>query len=151
VGLERGPLSLVSTTEELIRRKSTCSGLEKRYYGRGDHVTFLCTKVCTTFGDKRRVARSVQYARRLRPRSLVLNNENGNTNYKHKQNTRILFLFFCSNIKSTVCIIGIAFAKQRQAESPIYYTEHETQDLTILLKLLRTSLVRLVIHMTRRH
>jgi hypothetical protein len=28
VGLERGPLSLVSTTEELLRRKSSGSGLE---------------------------------------------------------------------------------------------------------------------------
>jgi hypothetical protein len=30
VGLERGPLSLVSTTEELFGRKSTGSGLENR-------------------------------------------------------------------------------------------------------------------------
>jgi hypothetical protein len=28
VGLERGPLSLVGTTEELLGRKSSCSGLE---------------------------------------------------------------------------------------------------------------------------
>jgi hypothetical protein len=34
VGLERGPLSLVSTTEELLERKSSCSGLENREYGR---------------------------------------------------------------------------------------------------------------------
>jgi hypothetical protein len=36
VGLERGPLSLVSTTEELLGRKSSCSGLESREYGRRD-------------------------------------------------------------------------------------------------------------------
>jgi hypothetical protein len=36
VGLERGPLSLVSTTEELLRRKSSGSSLENREYGRGD-------------------------------------------------------------------------------------------------------------------
>jgi hypothetical protein len=36
VGLERGPLSLVSTIEELLRRKSSGSGLESRKYGRGD-------------------------------------------------------------------------------------------------------------------
>jgi hypothetical protein len=36
VGLERGPLSLVSTTEELRRRKSSGSGLENREYGRRD-------------------------------------------------------------------------------------------------------------------
>jgi hypothetical protein len=34
VGLERGPLSLVSTTEELLGRKSSGSCLEMREYGR---------------------------------------------------------------------------------------------------------------------
>jgi hypothetical protein len=34
MGLERGPLSLVSTTEELIGRESGASGLEIRDYGR---------------------------------------------------------------------------------------------------------------------
>jgi hypothetical protein len=34
VGLERGPLSLVSTIEELLERKSRGSGLESREYGR---------------------------------------------------------------------------------------------------------------------
>jgi hypothetical protein len=32
VGLERGLLSLLSTTEELLERKRSCSGLEKIYY-----------------------------------------------------------------------------------------------------------------------
>jgi hypothetical protein len=36
VGLERGPLILVSTTEELLRRKSSGFGLESRGYGRRD-------------------------------------------------------------------------------------------------------------------
>jgi hypothetical protein len=37
VGLERGPLSLVSTTEELLdKKKSSGSCLENREYGRGD-------------------------------------------------------------------------------------------------------------------
>jgi hypothetical protein len=36
VSLERGPLSLVSTTEELLERKSSGSGLEARDYGRRD-------------------------------------------------------------------------------------------------------------------
>jgi hypothetical protein len=36
VALERGPLSLVSTIEELLERKSSGSGLEKREYDRGD-------------------------------------------------------------------------------------------------------------------
>jgi hypothetical protein len=58
VGLERGPLSLVSTTEELLGRKSRSSGLEIREYGRRDvtlttwHPLFL--KVGTNFADKRR-------------------------------------------------------------------------------------------------
>jgi hypothetical protein len=33
MGLERGPLSLVSTIEELLERKSSGSGLETRDYG----------------------------------------------------------------------------------------------------------------------
>jgi hypothetical protein len=34
VGLERDPLSLVSTIEELLGRKNSGSGLENREYGR---------------------------------------------------------------------------------------------------------------------
>jgi hypothetical protein len=36
VGLEGGPLTLVSTIEELLERKSSGSGLEIREYGRRD-------------------------------------------------------------------------------------------------------------------
>jgi hypothetical protein len=36
VGLERGPLSLGATIEELLGRKSSGSGLENREYGRRD-------------------------------------------------------------------------------------------------------------------
>jgi hypothetical protein len=36
VGLERGPFSLVSTTEELLDRKVAGSCLENREYGRRD-------------------------------------------------------------------------------------------------------------------
>jgi hypothetical protein len=36
LGLERGPLSLESTIEELLERKSSGSGLENREYGRRD-------------------------------------------------------------------------------------------------------------------
>jgi hypothetical protein len=35
-GLERSPLSLVSTTEELLGSNSSGSGLESREYGRRD-------------------------------------------------------------------------------------------------------------------
>jgi hypothetical protein len=57
VDLERGPLSLLSTTEELLGRKSSGSGLESREYGRRDmsrwpHVTPLPAKVSTNFADK---------------------------------------------------------------------------------------------------
>jgi hypothetical protein len=57
VGLERGPLSLVSTTEELLGRKSIGSGLEKREYSRRDpsrppRGTPLSEKVVTNFADK---------------------------------------------------------------------------------------------------
>jgi hypothetical protein len=41
VGLERGPLSLVSTTEELLGRKSSGSCLENREYGRRDLSRWL--------------------------------------------------------------------------------------------------------------
>jgi hypothetical protein len=37
VGLERGPLSLMSTIEELLERKISGSGLESREYGVGIH------------------------------------------------------------------------------------------------------------------
>jgi hypothetical protein len=36
VGLERGPLSLVNTIEELLGRKGSGFGLENREYGRRD-------------------------------------------------------------------------------------------------------------------
>jgi hypothetical protein len=36
VGLEQGPLSLMSITEELLWRNNSVSGLENREYGRGD-------------------------------------------------------------------------------------------------------------------
>jgi hypothetical protein len=36
IGLERGPLSLVSTTERLLGRKCSGSGLESHEYGRRD-------------------------------------------------------------------------------------------------------------------
>jgi hypothetical protein len=41
MGMERGSLSLVSTVEELLRRKNSGSSLENREYGRGDPLRWL--------------------------------------------------------------------------------------------------------------
>jgi hypothetical protein len=59
VGLERGPLSLVSSIEELLVRKSSGSGLGNLDYGRmgsGTLTTWhpLSAKVGTNFSDKQR-------------------------------------------------------------------------------------------------
>jgi hypothetical protein len=53
VGLERGPLSLVSTFEELLERKHSDSGLENQEYGRVDPLrrpryTFYPQKLALT-------------------------------------------------------------------------------------------------------
>jgi hypothetical protein len=58
VGLERGPLILVSTIEEILERKSSGSGLENGEYGRrdpslGPYGIPLSAKVGTNFADKR--------------------------------------------------------------------------------------------------
>jgi hypothetical protein len=59
VDLEWGPLSLMSTTEGLLGRNSSDSGLESREYGQRDpsrwpRGTPLSPKVGTNFADKRR-------------------------------------------------------------------------------------------------
>jgi hypothetical protein len=59
VGLERGPLSLVRTIEELLGRKSSGSGLESRDYGRRNPSRWprgipYPLEVATNFADKRR-------------------------------------------------------------------------------------------------
>jgi hypothetical protein len=58
VGLERGPLSLVSTTEELLGRNSSGSGLESPGYGSRDSSRWprgilYPQKVGTNFADRR--------------------------------------------------------------------------------------------------
>jgi hypothetical protein len=57
VSLKRGPLSLVSTIEELFERKVSVSGLENRNYGRKGSAALttrhpLSKKVVTHFADK---------------------------------------------------------------------------------------------------
>jgi hypothetical protein len=59
MGLERGQLSLASTIEEQLERKSSGSVLENPDYGRGDPPHRLrntppSAKVGTNFADKRR-------------------------------------------------------------------------------------------------
>jgi hypothetical protein len=49
VSLERGPLSLISTTEKLLKRKSSCFGLENREYGNRDPSRWPC---CTFYPQK---------------------------------------------------------------------------------------------------
>jgi hypothetical protein len=50
VGLERGSLSLANTTEELLGRNSSGSGLENREYGCGDP---LCCPRNTLYPEKK--------------------------------------------------------------------------------------------------
>jgi hypothetical protein len=75
VGMERGPLSLVSTTEELLGTKSNGSGLESREYGlwirHADHVAPSIRKVWHLLRQQAAVAPPVEFARGLRPRNLV--------------------------------------------------------------------------------
>jgi hypothetical protein len=76
VGLERGPLSLVSTTEELLGRNSSSSGLEIRKYGRGDPLGWprhpLSAKVGTNFTDKQLLVGIVRSRTKATEFSLVL-------------------------------------------------------------------------------
>jgi hypothetical protein len=49
VGLERGPLGLMSTTEALLEGKGSGSGVENREYGgisHADHVALPMRKRC---------------------------------------------------------------------------------------------------------
>jgi hypothetical protein len=72
VGLERGPLSLVSSIGEQLGRNSSSSGLENREYGREHPLRWPCDtlyqlKLALT-SPYAAVARSVQFAYGLRPR-----------------------------------------------------------------------------------
>jgi hypothetical protein len=63
VSLERGPLSLVSTIEELLGRKRSGSGLESREYGsrdsHADHVAPSIKKFETNFAENLRTPCSI--------------------------------------------------------------------------------------------
>jgi hypothetical protein len=75
VGLERGSLSLVSTTEELLDRKVAAPVLKTETTAVGirhaDHVAPFIRKSWQSFRRQAAFARPVQFARGLRPWSLV--------------------------------------------------------------------------------
>jgi hypothetical protein len=81
VGLERGPPSLVSTTEELLDRKvaAPVQKTENTAVGirHADHVTPSIRKSWQSLRRQAAVARSVSFARGLRPWSLVFSLEDG--------------------------------------------------------------------------
>jgi hypothetical protein len=72
--LERGPLSLANTTDELLERKSSGSGLESREYGRKKSIT-PTTRHCSIRKSwqwllrQSAVSRSALFARGFRSRS----------------------------------------------------------------------------------
>jgi hypothetical protein len=81
VGLEWGPLSLVSTSEELLERNSSRSGLEIREHGRGDPLRWprgtifrqkLALTLATTGGRSFGIVRSLTQAIEFSFYSLVL-------------------------------------------------------------------------------
>jgi hypothetical protein len=76
VGLERGPLSLVSTIQQILDRKVAASGLKTENTAVGirhtDRVAPFIRKGWQSLRWKAAVARSVQFARGLRPRSLFV-------------------------------------------------------------------------------
>jgi hypothetical protein len=118
VSLERGPLSLVSTTEELLGRKSSDSGLEIREYGRRDpprwpRGTLYPKKFALTSStcDGRSAAivrlltqatefRLLLYDLRLSKRAVRWNSGDYMTSYPRRQNSQyVLWLISCSTIK----------------------------------------------------
>jgi hypothetical protein len=52
VNLERGPLSLVSTIEELLERKSSGSGVENRDYSFGEPLSAKLALTSPTNGGR---------------------------------------------------------------------------------------------------
>jgi hypothetical protein len=74
-GLERGPLSLVRTTEELLGRKSIGSGKETEINDRGNPLrcprNTLYPQKLALLRQQVAVARSAWFARGPKPRSLV--------------------------------------------------------------------------------
>jgi tryptophan-rich sensory protein len=77
VGLKWGALSLVSTIEELLGRKRSCSGLQNREYGRRGFVTLATWYPLSAISRHllhrlAAVVWSIQFDRGHRPHSLVV-------------------------------------------------------------------------------
>jgi methyl coenzyme M reductase subunit C-like uncharacterized protein (methanogenesis marker protein 7) len=74
VGLERGPLSLVSTIEELLGRKVAAAVKKSEItvvgFRHADHMAPSISKSWNYLRRQAAVARSVWFARGLRPRNL---------------------------------------------------------------------------------
>jgi hypothetical protein len=77
VGLDRGPLSLVSTIAELLGKNSSDSGLENREYGRVDPL---------------RWARDTQYPQKL---ALTSPTSDGRSVGIVRMRTKVTEIFFC--------------------------------------------------------
>jgi hypothetical protein len=87
MGLERGPLSFVSTTEKLLGRKHSRSGLENRKYGRGDTLHW---------------PRDTLYPQKLAPTSLTSGDRSDGIVFSRTQATEISFsLVYVRNTERT--------------------------------------------------
>jgi hypothetical protein len=95
VGLERSPLGLVSTTEELLGRKNSCSGLENLWgIQRTDFVAPLYPKKLaltspTIFGRLVGIVHSQTQATEFSLVSLLINQ----TNFEHGPNSFVEILY----------------------------------------------------------
>jgi hypothetical protein len=84
VGLERGPLSLVSKIEELLGINSSGSGLENREYGRGNSLCW---------------PRETHYAQKLALTSPTSGGRSvGIVRLRNKATEFLFLVFFCMNL-----------------------------------------------------
>jgi hypothetical protein len=127
VGLERGPLNLVSTTEELLERKSSGFGLEIREYGRR---------------DPSRWPRSTLYPQKV----ALISPTNGGRSVgivrSRTQNTEFFYYLQCGRILHRVICTRLVKLKQHEEQCKV----HMKCLLTDILKI--TTLISKVINHT---